>query len=243
MGVTPPGIRGMGQRRAAGERRRRTCKRCGEEFYDRQRNGIGQQFCSAKCFGEANHERVIATYPPREEVARLYIDEGISDRELGRRFGRSYTWALNVRKHYGIAGRPKGQQSKPVRERAKRPAWGVKLKGETICRNCGGRASHLHHIVPRSVSRRGRADLANGLPLCVGCHRGWHSRTVTLYHTLFTDEEFAAALKYATGAYWIEKNYPDRPEVALLRADEIRCGTKYETRPESFDERLERLAS
>lgn len=120
--------------------------------------------------------------------------------------------------------------------------WGLKGKPEEFCRNCGAPPSHLHHIVPRSKSRKGREDMElNGMALCFACHRGWHDRRVTIYHDRLTDAEFHNATQLA-GSIWVERNYPDREEFALLRLDELISRRRLAPdRPEVFDERQVRI--
>jgi hypothetical protein len=120
--------------------------------------------------------------------------------------------------------------------------WSLKLKGATHCRNCGALARHLHHIVPRSKARAVRIDYErNGLPLCIDCHNGWHNRSVTILHAVLTDAEFACAVEHG-GALWVERNYPDPGDIALMRLDEIvNRRVLRPNRPETIDERMERI--
>jgi hypothetical protein len=89
--------------------------------------------------------------------------------------------------------------------------WSIRTKGEDRCRNCLRPATHLHHIVPRSKSPAGKQEIhANGLPLCIDCHMGWHHRTVTLHHDILSDDEFVFMVTEG-GGLWGERNYPGRP--------------------------------
>jgi hypothetical protein len=118
--------------------------------------------------------------------------------------------------------------------------WGLRAKGESVCRCCGAPAVHLHHIVPRSKTALGRRDWKrNGLPLCFDCHRGWHDRIVAIPHRVLTDEEFEFAIAIA-GGLWVERNYADEPLIAFQRLSEVTGHYTY-GRPEAFDERLERI--
>lgn len=199
-------------------KRVRKCARCAVEFYDSQtRTTFGQKFCSARCFGDDQRERARAKWPPREEVVRLYVDEGLSDKALGAHFGRSYQWAFKLRQHYGIAGASLSQRNrKPLHASRDRARWGMHLKPEECCRNCRGCVGMLalHHVIPRSMCRASKYDLRNGVPLCTHCHLGWHHRRVTLYRDIFTEEEWAyiSSVKL-TGQEigpWLDERYPVR---------------------------------
>jgi ribosomal protein L37AE/L43A len=194
--------------------RQRTCEVCGAEFYDRQKTTIRQRYCSSACAGKAHRAKVAASYPPEDEVRRLYEDEGLSDRELGRRYGRSYQWSLSVRRHYGIAGRPRGDSApsrKPLTKRSDRTRWAISRKPAECCRNCGDPAQvlHLHHAVPRSLSPAGKYDLRNGVQLCTRCHLGWHNGRVVLTRDIFTAEEWDF-IQTLIGPTWLDKKYPAR---------------------------------
>lgn len=199
-----------------GAAKERTCEECGESFKARQEHrGYRRRFCSAKCSGQAEYKKRVAKYPPREEVVRLYVDEGLSDKDLGRRFGRSHQWSLCVRRFYGIPGRPKGDSKvsrKPLSQKRDRRRWAISMKREPVCRNCEQAAEimHLHHAVPRSHSRAGKYDLRNGLPLCHRCHTGWHQMGVNIYRDVFTAEEWSF-IQTLTGEEWLDRRYPVRP--------------------------------
>lgn len=47
--------------------------------------------------------------PDRDELARLYIDDGLTTRQIGKRFGVSKTHVLRWMRKYGIPPRPKGK--------------------------------------------------------------------------------------------------------------------------------------
>lgn len=208
----------------------RDCGYCGETFTPDRWQRAGK-YCGSKCSGRAHSERVKAGYPPREEIERLYLDEGLSDRELGLRYGHSHQWAFELRKHYGIAGRAPQRGPKPLHERADRARWSIALKREERCRNCGagGVFLHLHHAIPRSMCRATKYDLRNGLPLCGSCHPKWHCRTTTIYRDVFTEEEweFLSSVQL-TGQEigpWLDERYPDRgqPFTAALENDARRA--------------------
>jgi hypothetical protein len=69
---------------------------------------------------------------------------------------------------------------------------------------------HLHHVIPRSRWKAGRADLRNGITLCSLCHLGWHRREVDLPLSLLTADELGFVLSADIGQdtrYWLERNY------------------------------------
>lgn len=75
----------------------------------------------------------------------------------------------------------------------------------------------LHHAIPRSKWRAGRADLRNGIPLCFTCHTGWHHRKVVIYRDVFTPEEWAfmssARLTGQRVEAWLDDRYPARSQL------------------------------
>jgi 5-methylcytosine-specific restriction endonuclease McrA len=203
----------FGRRRAAAMARHRICENCGEGFYDRQAKAIGQRYCSPRCAGEGASKRVIGGYPPRDEIVRLYVDERLTDRELGARFGHSYTWALKVRQHYRIPGRRKGERAKPPQSERRR--WAISMKRETACRNCGTTGFlHLHHVVPRSLSPAGKYELRNGVALCTPCHLGWHNGHVVLYRDIFRPDEWDF-IQTLIGSPWLDRRYPERQQESI----------------------------
>jgi 5-methylcytosine-specific restriction endonuclease McrA len=94
--------------------------------------------------------------------------------------------------------------------------FNLKAKGEAECRHCGRRAVHAHHAVPRSKTRAGHADLRNLMPLCAECHSGWHERRLSIWRDRFTPDEDAFVVEIA-GEWWVDKNYPRRPDEELRR--------------------------
>lgn len=214
---------GFGRRGDAGSRAwaEAECKTCGDKFTGRCRDGIKPSYCSTTCAAEGARRRAKATYPPRDEVVRLYVDEGLTDRELGRRFGHTYQWALGVRKHYGIPGRPRGSKGstnhKPLHKQRDRARFHIGLKSEPACRHCGaeGVVLHLHHAVPRSISPAGRFDLRNGVVLCARCHFTWHAGT-PLPREMFTETEWSF-IETLIGPGWLARRYPRRREIPAIR--------------------------
>lgn len=207
------------------------CAFCGETTRKIKQYASTQRFCSPAC-------SVRATASMRAEKLRqptLWKDCAfckepfeIRDRSRDQRFCSRRCLGFS-RRRIGPVGRRNPKE------------WGLKKKGESACRNCGAPASHLHHIVPRSKTRRGHSEIvANGLPLCYDCHRGWHDRIVAIPHRVMTDEEFGFAVAVA-GGFWVERNYSDEPLVAFHRLDEVIRHKYVFGRPEAFDERLERV--
>lgn len=198
----------------------RICAHCGEEFEATQEfTTFRRKYCSMRCSGKAQTARAVAKYPPKEEVERLYVEEGLNDEGVGRRYGRSYQWAFKVRRHYGIPGRDPRPRRKPLRKKNDRSRWGIHLKREPVCRACGQppdelRPLNLHHAIPRSLAPSIKYDLRNGLPLCAACHLGWHRREVTIYRDVFTAEEWAFLTTLTFQGFnpeaWLEERYPSR---------------------------------
>jgi hypothetical protein len=198
-----------------------TCEFCGRAFVTRDNHrNFRRKYCTMRCDADARHARAVATYPPREDVVRLYVEEGLSDLDLGRRYGRSCQWAFKVRQYYGIAGEdPSRNKRKPLRRKNDRSRWGIHLKPERGCRACGKpaekcRGLNLHHAIPRSLAPSIKYDLRNGLPLCPGCHFGWHRREVTIYRDAFKPDELAFLLGLEFTGFvvkpWLDARYPMR---------------------------------
>lgn len=99
--------------------------------------------------------------------------------------------------------------SKPVREPAKRNAT-VRKKGTSVksyvCAQCGARFQRRTN---------GIREILNTIPLCAGCHTGWHRRRVVLHREIFTREEWvcisSAPLLGQNVAAWLDERYPPRP--------------------------------
>lgn len=93
---------------------RRICQFCGDEFEaDREHKNYKRKFCSTRCGGEAAKKKTRASWPSEDEMRRLYEDEGLTDKEIGARFGHSYQWALTIRQAYGIEGRARPKPASP----------------------------------------------------------------------------------------------------------------------------------
>jgi hypothetical protein len=198
----------------------RLCRQCDEPFEAlKEYRGFSRSYCSRDCAAAARAARKREAWPSEEEMRRLYIDEGLSDLEVGKRFGRSYHWSFHVRRAYGIVGASIGDRAtthgRSRGESVIRRAFNINLKGEARCRNCRSSGPlNLHHAIPRSMSRAAQKELLNGLPLCVGCHMGWHRRCVVIYRDAFTEEEWAYLLtveiRGQVTEVWLDQRYPDR---------------------------------
>jgi len=80
-----------------------------------------------------------------------------------------------------------------------------------VCRNCGARAEHSHHAIPRSLCAAGVTERLNLLALCPDCHGGWHDRSVVIYRDVFLKEELAWIAEHSSEG-WLKHWYPERPE-------------------------------
>lgn len=99
--------------------------------------------------------------------------------------------------------------------RPKRPrspnAWSLAAKGEDACRHCGGRARHLHHVVPRVLRPDLAADVeGNGVPLCSLCHSRFHAHALDLPRAVLSDREVEVMVA-AMGEAWADRHYPVDP--------------------------------
>ena len=113
----------------------------------------------------------------------------------------------------------------PRRRRADRPAAGSgnsrrpgslsPRRARPRCRNCGSASGlNLHHIIPRSMWKAGITNPLNGVPLCVRCHMGWHTRAVAIYRDISAAAEWACV----SGAKHSAKRSARGSTVATRRA-------------------------
>jgi endogenous inhibitor of DNA gyrase (YacG/DUF329 family) len=199
-----------------------TCRQCGETF-QRDRHSGATKFCSTRCanIATADSRRGKPGRFGKGTTARYPMEAKCAG--CGEAFQKSSRLVRHCSR--SCANRHRHRRAREARTTLR---WGLTDKGESVCRCCRRPATHLHHIVPRSKSRAGREDVhGNGLPLCFACHRGWHDRRIEIPHRVLLDHEFAAAIGYA-GAWWVERHYPDDPDLVVQ---------------ESFDERAGRLAA
>lgn len=74
---------------------------------------------------------------------------------------------------------PKPQHNRRVKKCGDRSKFSkmvrdkVKEQYDNQCAQCGGRACHVHHVMPRA--RGGRNVFTNGLLLCNDCHKAVHA--------------------------------------------------------------------
>lgn len=102
-------------------------------------------------------------------------------------------------------------------------SWSLRSKGESQCRNCGGSAQHLHHVVPAaSLDGFLFCPLEAGIPLCWQCHSGWHHRARIIYQDVLYPEERAFATATA-GRAWLDANYPPRDRQPADLDSELRA--------------------
>lgn len=204
----------------------RNCEHCGKMFAAVQEHrGYKRKFCTQKCAGAAARGEALESYPSREELALLYHAKKMSLREIGKQYGKTYTWAASAMKARRIPTRSSKRSDYARKHTWTRIAgWSIKNKGEEFCRNCGAMAMHLHHIVPRSKTSLGREDYTkNGMPLCFNCHRGWHDRRVTIFRNRLRPEELDFAIAHG-GPVWVERNYPYTPDEEAQRHLAVRLG-------------------
>lgn len=216
--TTAPGSRARANGVGVPQRMRK-CENCGCDFYDSQRLGQTQRYCSMACFAEVTHGHAVDSYPPYEELHAAYVGADLSLRAVGARYGHTYTWAQKALLARGIPTRSRWDVSrrKPLALRKPRARWGVHLKPSDFCRHCGTTSAqlHLHHVVPRSKCPSARWDLRNGLQLCGSCHGGWHSGYDVIYRDVLTSEEWAYVSSLGFDA-WLDRHYPPRPRDGTL---------------------------
>jgi hypothetical protein len=197
----------------------RTCPLCGENFAARNSAPL-QKYCSCMCANRATAaKRAAAIRGPRPSQRRRRTVTCVS---CGAEFERTVGDVARGRAKYcsvecfRAAVKPDGGNELHAKTKTQdlRKVFSLALKGEKRCRNCRWPAHHLHHAIPRSMSRSARTELLNGLPLCATCHQGWHFRNVVIYRDVFRPEEWAYLLSVEdTGRNiesWLDRRYPAR---------------------------------
>jgi hypothetical protein len=168
-----------------------TCAHCAVEFTARPwALAYGRKFCSRECLYASGASQTDDAKKKRRQSTGDRTGKKNPNYKTGRRVG----------------GHIRG--------------FTLKAKGEDRCRNCGGVGTgethrlHLHHAIPRSLSREARDKILNGIPLCPKCHHGWHRRRLTIYRDVFTPDEWAyISSVQLTGQNieaWLDDRYPKR---------------------------------
>lgn len=124
---------------------------------------------------------------------------------------RRRTFRERPRSLYALAQQPRSKQ-------LKRTDWTPNAecyaKRGDRCRLCGVEGHlHLHHLVPRSLSRAGRDDPDNLIGLCASCHYG-HHEGMPIPRRVLTLKEQDALERYAPSIGWIGRKYPRETERA-----------------------------
>lgn len=123
---------------------------------------------------------------------------------------------LSIRKFCSFECRVAVGKVKAQGRRRAKPAWSVRVKGETSCRipGCPRRDLALHHVIPRAIgTRESKTNLLNGMTLCASHHTRWHAGTYVITRNHFTSSEW----EYLTSVKltgrdiigWLDKHYPE----------------------------------
>ena len=181
-----------------------TCEECGDEY--RHPRHADRKYCSKLCANRATAQVRAGKLgrfgngkpaPPLIKVCENCNQKFHASSKRIKTCSRSCGNVLMHKRRRETLGTP--------------PKWHVQTKGEDGCRNCGITATHLHHIVPRSLAPGGKTDVQNnGMPLCRACHYGWHHRTVTIYADRLTANEREKAIELMS-EWWVDTHYPPRP--------------------------------
>lgn len=86
------------------------------------------------------------------------------------------------------------------------PEIAAKIRSEPVCRHCGFVGVDPHHAVPRSLSKTGRSDARNVIPLCRFCHDTHHAGT-PLPRSIFKPDEWEF-VQTLIGPGWLARRYP-----------------------------------
>ncbi len=158
------------------------CKRCGITFRPKSRVKKAT-FCSSLCF---------FTPPPKNEMARLYLIEKFSIKQISKHFSIGYLTAWNYIHKYQIPvrselcasfkggkpynfidGRSITQRIKETDKRKYRK-WRKRVltRDGFSCVSCGAKdvTFHADHIKKWAVYPELRYKLSNGQTLCEPCH-------------------------------------------------------------------------
>ena len=102
-----------------------------------------------------------------------------------------------------------GKRGTALKQTTWTPNAACEAKRGERCRLCGtaGGELHLHHLIPRSLSRAGRDDPDNLIGLCFSCHDGFHQGT-PIPRSILTMREWEAMERYAPSLGWLARRYP-----------------------------------
>jgi len=81
---------------------------------------------------------------------------------------------------------PKPNHQRRVPKRSKRGEFSKEIRTKIFenenhcCQMCGGKATQIHHVMPRG--RSGRGVITNGMAICNGCHTLIHKDNELLNH-------------------------------------------------------------
>lgn len=81
---------------------------------------------------------------------------------------------------------PKPNHKRRVPKRSKRGEFSKEIRKKIFedenhcCQMCGGKATQIHHVMPRG--RSGRGVITNGMAICNGCHTLIHKDNDLLDH-------------------------------------------------------------
>lgn len=128
---------------------------------------------------------------------------------------KRYRSILRPRSTYALANQPRRRP--PLEHRRGFGRWGQssdwrtpeierKIRSEPVCRNCGFVGVDPHHAVPRSLSKAGRSNPLNVIPLCRFCHDAHHGGR-PLPRSIFTAEEWKF-VQTLIGPGWLARRYP-----------------------------------
>jgi hypothetical protein len=205
-----------------------TCPDCGgTRTVKLPRSALSQKLCIA-CAGIRRRGRRLTTKTATCPCGTVFVPTG------PQKLSRQPHCSPECRRQYGGYEEMGRKQAvartgwgNPAYRHGKRtgvhiPGWSRDAKGEHSCRNCGSTDRvELHHAIPRGKCKAIAADLRNGLPLCMACHRGWHAYKVVIYRDVFTKDEWdflcSVRLTGERVEAWLDGHYPERPADVLSR--------------------------
>jgi 5-methylcytosine-specific restriction endonuclease McrA len=208
----------------SGIKRKGVCKRdvvCPDCGYTRNVYADRDELRCRACTAKSKRNRTLVICPG------CGIEHYLTPSAIGK--GIRYCTIACANAHFPRTATPESRRNGSKAKRgAANPNWkhgkragdssrlfGIRLKDEGNCRNCGATGLlHLHHIIPRSMFAAGRLELLNGVPLCPACHVGWHRRCAVIHRDIFTEEEWAylssVTLLGQNIEAWLDDRYPPR---------------------------------